>query len=322
MPPLLEVTGLGLRFYTNRGEVKLFDNLNLHVNESEFLGIVGESGCGKSTLAYAVVRLLPVNCKITAGDIRFDGESLLAKPEKEMRQLRGRGISMVFQDPSTSLNPVFKVADQFLKVIEQNLGLTSGLARQRAAELLKLVELPDHEAILESYPFELSGGMQQRVMIAMALSSNPKIIIADEPTSAVDATIQAQILELLRELRTQLRFSMILITHSIAVVSEVCDKIAVMYAGNIVEEGPASEVLASPKHPYTVGLLETIPKIRKRKEDRSELPVISGFIPDLTNPPSGCRFHPRCKFAMPICSKEVPQNKNIGGTRSTACFLY
>jgi peptide/nickel transport system ATP-binding protein len=322
MPPLLEVTELGLRFYTDRGVVKLFESLNLQLKESEFLGIVGESGCGKSTLAYAIIRLLPSNCKITNGDIRFEGESLLSKSEENMRRLRGKRISMVFQDPSTSLNPVFKVSEQFLKVIEQNQGLTSGLARQRAADLLRLVELSDSEAILDSYPFELSGGMQQRVMIAMALSSNPKIIMADEPTSAVDATIQAQILELLRRLRSELGFSMILITHSIAVVSEICDRIAVMYAGDIVEEGPAAEVLSSPKHPYTVGLLETIPKLRGLKQNRVDLPVIRGSIPDLINPPSGCRFHPRCKFAMPICSNEVPKNKKIGSGRSTACFLY
>jgi len=218
-----------------------------------------------------------------------------------MRELRGKEVSMVFQDPTTALNPVFRIKDQILRVIKDNLGLDGVPARQHAMQLLKEVELPDPAEVMESFPYELSGGMQQRVMIAMALSSNPKLIIADEPTSSVDATIQTQILDLLKRLRREREFSMILITHSIAVAAEVSDRIAVMYAGDIVEIGPAKAVVESPKHPYTEALVKCIPRPRRPGSSKTDLPTVAGQVPDLISPPPACRFHPRCPYVMDIC---------------------
>ncbi len=319
--PLLDIRGLRLVFGTESGMLELFRSLNLTVENKEILGIVGESGSGKSTLAYAIVRLLPANAKILAGEIRFDGQSLLDLREEEIRRVRGKKVTMVFQDASTSLNPLFRIQDQLLAVIKENVGLEGGPARQHATQLLRQVELPDPESVMSSFPFELSGGMQQRVMIAMALSANPRLIIADEPTSAVDATIQMQILQLLRKLRAEREFSMILITHSIAVAEEVCDRIAVMYAGDIVEEGKGEDIIAAPKHPYTEGLVKSIPRPRRAEEGKRELFVVPGQVPDLTTPPSGCRFHPRCPYQMDRCVESEPQYYAAGTSRAL-CYLY
>jgi oligopeptide/dipeptide ABC transporter ATP-binding protein len=291
------------------------------VAPKEIVAIVGESGSGKSTLAYAVIRLLPANAKIRGGEIKLEGKSITGLSEKEMRELRGRQVSMVFQDPTSALNPVFRIKDQMLRVLKDNLGLDGVPARQHAMQLLREVELPDPAEILDSFPWELSGGMQQRVMIALALSSSPKLIIADEPTSSVDATIQTQILDLLRRLRTEREFSMLLITHSIAVAADVSDRIAVMYAGDIVEVGEAKAVVNSPKHPYTEALVKCIPTPRTRGQDKVDLPSVVGQVPDLTQPPSGCRFHPRCPYAMDVCSKERPAYWKTGSTISL-CHLY
>ena len=319
--PLLDIRGLRLNFETETGSLELFRSFNLTVERKEILGIVGESGSGKSTLAYAILRLLPANARILGGEIILDGQSLLELREDEIRKIRGKKLTMVFQDASTSLNPLFRVKDQMLAVIKENVGLEGSPARQHAVQLLKQVELPDAEGVMDSFPFELSGGMQQRVMLSMALSSNPKLIIADEPTSSVDSTIQEQILRLFRRLRAERDFSMILITHSVAVAQEVCDRLAVMYAGDIVEEGPAGRVMASPKHPYTEALIRSIPVPRRTRGRKEDLPVVWGQVPDLMNPPSGCRFHPRCPYIMEICSGEKPSFYQADGTRAL-CYLY
>ena len=301
--------------------LSLFNSLSLDLSRKEILGVVGESGSGKSTLAYAVTRLLPGNARILSGEITFDGQPILRMSEAEMRGVRGKKITMVFQDPSTSLNPVFRIKDQLLRIIKENVGLDGIPARQHAIQLLREVELPDPPGVMDSFPFELSGGMQQRVMIAMALSSNPSLIIADEPTSSVDATIQEQILHLFKRLRGERGFSMILITHSIAVAEEVCDRIAVMYAGDIAEEGPAHRVIESPKHPYTEALVRSIPRPGEGRTRKEDLPVVAGQVPDLRSPPSGCRFHPRCPYIMDVCTGEKPAFYPADGARAL-CYLY
>ncbi len=313
--------GLRLDFETESGSLELFRSFNMTLENKEILGIVGESGSGKSTLAYAITRLLPSNAKLRGGEIYFEGESLLRLSEAAMRKVRGRKITMVFQDASTSLNPLFRIKNQLLVVIKENVGLEGVPARQHAMELLRQVELPDPEGVMESFPFELSGGMQQRVMIAMALSSNPRLIIADEPTSSVDATIQMQILQLLRRLRAEREFSMILITHSIVVAEEICDRIAVMYAGDIVEEAPARRIVSEPKHPYTEALVRSIPGPRGSGETRGDLPVVAGQVPDLRSPPTGCRFHPRCPYVMKVCSEKMPSSYEVDGSQAL-CYLY
>jgi oligopeptide transport system ATP-binding protein len=318
---LLDVTDLKLSFDTEKGRSDLFTSLNFTVGENEIVGIVGESGSGKSTLAYAITRLLPGNAKILGGDISFEGKSLLALKESEMSKIRGKRVTMVFQDPGTSLNPIFRIRDQMKSVLKSSIGLEGPAAAKHAVELLREVELPDPEEMMDAFPYELSGGMQQRVMIAMALSSNPRLIIADEPTSAVDATIQAQILRLLRRIRKEREFSMILITHSITVAQEVCDRITVMYAGDIVEDGDVRTVMASPKHPYTQALLRCIPQLRGPDAAKTMLPVVAGQVPDLTSPPPGCRFNPRCSHVMEVCKQEKPPYAQVDGVR-TLCFLY
>jgi peptide/nickel transport system ATP-binding protein len=283
--------------------------------------VVGESGSGKTTLAHAVLRLLPSNAVVGGGTILLNGRDLSSLSEKEMRMVRGKEVTMVFQDPSTALNPAYRIKGQMLKVIKANARLEGMAARGHAMALLKSVELPDPASVLESFPFELSGGMQQRVMIAMALTSSPKLVIADEPTSAVDATIQTQILKLLERLRRERGFSVMFITHSIAVAREVSDRIAVMYAGDIVEEGAADSVVARPKHPYTEGLVKCIPSPRKPNAVRTDLPTVPGQVPDLTAPPTGCRFHPRCPYVMDVCSKSKPPYYRADGNLAL-CHLY
>ena len=318
---LLDISGLKLVFQTDRGRLDLFTSLDLALGEREIVGIVGESGSGKSTLAYAIIRLLPASARILGGEIVFDGKSLLHLKESEMSQVRGKSITMVFQDPGTSLNPLFRIREQMLSVLKSSIGLEGPAAHRHMLELLKEVELPDPESVLDAFPFELSGGMQQRVMLAMALSANPKLIIADEPTSAVDATIQAQILKLLHKLRAEREFSMILITHSIVAARDVCDRIVVMYAGDVVEDGLTSRVVSAPKHPYTKALLSCIPVPRKPDAEKTPLPVVAGQVPDLTSPPQGCRFHPRCPNAMAVCSQSRPPYFEVDSSR-TQCFLY
>jgi len=302
--------------------VHALNDVNLSLERSQLLGVVGESGSGKSTLAYALIRLLPRNAIIRSGEVVFDGVSLLGASEAELRGIRGKKISMVFQDPMTSLNPLFKVKDQICRVLELHLGVERKEAERLSADSLRAVELADPEQVLDSYPFQLSGGMQQRVMIAMALSSQPDLIIADEPTSAVDATIQVQILDLLSRLRRELEFSMLFITHSLEVVAAVCDSVAVMYAGSMVETGRVSEVFASPKHPYTQALMAAIPRPRKSASEGKRLQSISGTPPDLLSLPIGCKFHPRCPYVFDRCRSEDPTLREVGRGHRVACHLY
>lgn len=318
---LLEVVGLKLNFNTIKGTLELFQDLSFELYRNEIVGIVGESGSGKTTLAYAIVGLLPTNAKIDSGKIYFNGVDLLSLKEAEKKEIRGRKITMVFQDPTTSLNPLFKIREQMLDVIKKNTGMTGRRAEKYAIELLRSVELPDPDSVMECFPFELSGGMQQRVMIALALTSNPELIIADEPTTSVDATIQIQILNLLKKLEKEKGFSMLLITHSVICAKEICDRVAVMYAGEIVEIGPTDDVFGSPKHPYTQALVNSIPIPRRPGEPKRMLNTVPGQIPDLTEPPTGCRFHPRCPYRMSKCSIHRPEMYKANNNRAR-CFLF
>lgn len=319
---LLEIKDLSVEYRTQEGNIRALDKVRLTLHKNEFLGLVGESGSGKSTLAYAIIGLLPINSKIISGEILFDGEDITKLPPKLMRALRGRRISMIFQDPTTSLNPVFKIEDQICRVIELHKGVDRHKAKMIASENLTKVELPDVENIMKSYPFELSGGMQQRVMIAMALSLNPDLIIADEPTSAVDATIQFQILELLKDLKGSLNLSMLFITHNLDIVGNICDRVAVMYAGRIIEEGSSDEVFKNPKHPYTQLLMKAIPRPRRDRYEEKRLYTIEGNIPDMLSPPKGCKFHPRCPYAFDKCKIDDPELKDLGSRGKVACHLY
>ena len=317
MEILLKIKNLKVNFYTYRGIVKAVNIDNLKIYKGETLGLVGETGCGKSVTASAMLKLIPSPGKIEEGEIIFEGENLIAK--KEMREIRGERIAMIFQDPMASLNPVFTIGEQITRVIRTHTSMEKKEAEKRAIEMLKIVELPDPEKMLKSYPHELSGGQRQRVMIVMALSCNPSLLIADEPTTALDVTIQAQILRLLNNLKSRINASILLITHNLGVVAQICDRVAVMYAGNIVEYGDIKEVFKNPKHPYTVGLLETVPNPKKKVE---MLSVIKGNVPNLIDPPSGCRFHPRCKYMRDICKKKRPKLIEIGKEHKVSCFLY
>ena len=289
---LLEVKNLKTYFFTEDGVVKAVDGVDFHVNSGEVLGLVGESGCGKSVTSLSIMRLISQPGKVLEGEVIFDGQDLLKLTENEMTHMRGNRISMIFQQPQTALNPVFKVGSQISEVlnIHQDLGKEAGW--KRAIELLKMVGIPEPERRAESYPHELSGGMAQRVMIAMALACLPELLIADEPTTALDVTIQAQILDLMRDLRTKVGASVILITHDLGVIAEMAERVAVMYAGRIVEEADVKTLFAKPLHPYTQGLMSSIPVLGKIKE---KLDVIPGNVPNLINLPPGCRFAPRCR---------------------------
>jgi len=319
---VLRVTDLSLDYASPQGIVHALNGVNLSLKQSELLGVVGESGSGKSTLAYALIRLLPRNALVRSGEIVFNGLSILDAPEGKLKDIRGKRISMVFQDPMTSLNPLFKVKDQIGRVLELHRGVTKKDANRMSADFLRAVELPDPEQVLDSYPFQLSGGMQQRVMIAMALCTQPDLIIADEPTSAVDATIQVQILELLSRLRHEHHFSMLFITHSLEVVSAVCDNVAVMYAGSMVETGSVTDIFSSPKHPYTQALMAAIPRPRRSAGEAKRLKSISGNPPDLLSLPAGCKFHPRCPHVFDRCKAEDPAFRRVGLGHEVACHLY
>jgi oligopeptide/dipeptide ABC transporter ATP-binding protein len=301
---LLEVKNLKTQFFTEDGVVKAVDDVSFKIRRGEVLGLVGESGCGKTVTSLSVLRLVPdPPGKIVSGEVLFNGENLLEKKEKEMRNIRGNEISMIFQDPISSLNPVFTVENQILENIELHQDLSHEEALQKGVEVLKLVGIPEAERRITDYPHHFSGGMRQRVMIAMALSCNPALIIADEPTTALDVTIQAQVLDLMKDLREDLNMAILYITHNLGVIAEMADRIAIMYAGNIVEEGSCVTIFKNPHHPYTKALLSSIPRMDK-KLDR--LGVIKGTVPNLINPPTGCRFHPRCPLATEKCSREVP----------------
>ncbi len=301
---LLEINDLHTRFHTGDGVVPAVDGVSFRLLEGETLGLVGESGCGKSVTALSILRLIPrPPGEISGGPLLFRGEDLLAKSEKEMRKIRGNAISMIFQEPMTSLNPVFTCGFQIMEAIQLHQRLDKARARERAIDMLRVVGIPSPEQRVDEYPHQLSGGMRQRVMIAMALSCNPALLIADEPTTALDVTIQAQILELIGRLRREFKMSVLIITHDLGVVAEVADHVAVMYAGKVVEYATVNEIFARPLHPYTQGLLTSIPRLGGELE---RLQVIPGVVPSPLDFPSGCRFHPRCPLADARCRTEEP----------------
>lgn len=320
MPPLLSVRGLKTYFQSEEGLVPAVDGVSFDLEKGGTLGIVGESGCGKSVTSLSIMRLIPSPPgRIVGGEILFEGEDLLKKSPAEMRKIRGNDISMIFQEPMTSLNPVFTIGDQIMEAIMLHQKLDKKAAREKAIDMLRLVGIPEPHRRVDEYPHQLSGGMRQRVMIAMALSCNPKLLIADEPTTALDVTIQAQILDLMRKLRDELGTSIILITHDLGVIAEMVEEVIVMYAGKIVERTDVRSLFRDPKHPYTRGLLGSLPKLHE-KQDR--LQTIEGVVPSPFNMPTGCRFHPRCEFARDICRAEQPELLDVGGGHEAACFIH
>jgi peptide/nickel transport system ATP-binding protein/oligopeptide transport system ATP-binding protein len=323
MTHLLEVRNLQTHFPTRTGLVRAVDGVSFHLDRGELLGLVGESGCGKSMTALSVMRLISPPGKIVNGEILFDGKDLLKLSDAEMREMRGDDIAMIFQDPMTSLNPVFTVGEQIGEALRLHRRLSKKQARQATIEAMREVAIPDPARRVDDYPHQLSGGMRQRVMIAMALACNPKLLIADEPTTALDVTIQAQILELLDELRKQRELAVLLITHDLGVVAEVADRVAVMYTGRIVEESPVDELFARPKHPYTEGLLRSVPKLTGAHVIQKErLETIEGVVPRPTDLPPGCHFAPRCYHRMPRCTaEEIPLYQLDGGVQ-VRCVLY
>jgi oligopeptide transport system ATP-binding protein len=321
MEPLLEVRDLRTQFFTQDGVVKAVDGVSFHLMPGETLGLVGESGCGKSITALSIMRLIPSPPgKIVSGEIIFEGEDILRMNDDEMRSIRGRKIAMIFQEPMTSLNPVLTINRQISEALELHLGMSKQQARQRAIELLKMVGIPNAEQRVDQYPHQFSGGMRQRVMIAMALSCNPSLLIADEPTTALDVTIQAQILDLIRTLQHEHNTALILITHDLGVVAGMSDRINVMYAGHIVETAPTEELFENPKHPYTVGLLNSIPRLDAPRKER--LNPIRGFPPDLIDLPDMCPFVPRCDFAREKCSEKNPPLFDVNPVHRSACWYW
>jgi peptide/nickel transport system ATP-binding protein len=318
MTALLEVRDLFLEFKTSRGRLKALNGITFDVQPGEVFGLVGETGCGKTVTGLSVLRLLPRSASITGGQVIFEGVDLLTLGQSEIESVRGRKIAMIFQDPSTSLNPVFSNGSQIERVIRQHMKVTKQQAAVKALEVLAAVGLPDVERILRSYPHQLSGGMQQRVMIAMALSCNPRLLIADEPTTSLDVTIQAQILKLLRGLQKKFDVSVILITHNLGVIAQTCDRLAVLYGGRVAESGPTREIFVNPQHPYTRGLMNAIPRPGSRGKRMAAIP---GAVP--TNPGAivGCAFAPRCEFAFDHCHIESPALFQVGENHLSACFL-
>ncbi|MDN3015865.1 ABC transporter ATP-binding protein [Paenibacillus sp. BSR1-1] len=316
---LLEVNHLVTNFHTENGIVQAVNDVSFSIREGETVCIVGESGCGKSITALSLMQLIPENGKVESGEILFAGNNLLQLTKKDIRRLRGNEIGMIFQEPMTSLNPVFTIGEQMIEPIMEHLFLSKKDAYKKAKELITMLGMPNAEKIIQLYPHELSGGMLQRIMIAIALSCNPKLIIADEPTTALDVTIQAQILDLLRDIKKEFKTSILLITHDLGVVAEMADYVVVMYAGKLVEEGPVLELFADPKHPYTKGLLQAKPVIGERKE---RLYTIAGQVPNLTDLKDGCYFADRCEHVQGICRKKQPDLTDVGQHQKTACWLY
>ena len=316
---LVDIQEERLSFFTPAGEVKALNNVTLQMKEGEVLGIVGESGSGKSVTAYSIMGLTAQNGKIVGGSVEFNGHKIHEMSEKELRKIRGNEVSIIFQDPMTSLNPVWTVGNQIAEAVSLHTDKKGRAAMERAKELLELVGINEPEKRLKQYPHELSGGMRQRVMIAIALACEPKLLIADEPTTALDVTIQAQILELMQELKQKLGMGIIMITHDLGVVASMCDYIAVMYAGEIVEYGTTDDIFYNPKHEYTKGLLRSIPKFHEH--DYSKLVPIEGQPVDLLNPPKGCGFAPRCSNCMKICLNQKPEKNQYEGVHYARCFM-
>ena len=316
---LLHVQNLRTYFFTYAGIVKAVDDISLGIGRGETLGVVGESGSGKTVTAQSVLRIVPSPGKIVGGTIEFEGKSLLKLREKEMRRIRGREIAYIPQDPTTTLDPVYRVGEQLSEVIMRHHNISKRDALAKSTDLLRNVEIPDPEIRINQYPHELSGGTKQRVAIARALAGDPTLILADEPTTALDVTIQAQILDLLKELKNRLNVAMVLITHDMGIVADVCDRVTVLYAGQVCESGTVEQVFEKPKHPYTQALLTSVPNLALRKE---KLSVIPGNVPNLIDPPSGCRFNPRCQYAQQICIDRVPELEPIGEGRMVHCHRW
>ena len=317
--PLLEVHELTVHFFTEEGVVRAVENVSFEIYPGEVLGLVGESGCGKTVTGLSLLRLIPIPPgRVVNGDILFDGKSLLGLEEKEMEKVRGNDIAMIFQEPMTSLNPVFTIGDQIMEAIILHQRLDKTEAKKRAIEMLDRVKIPSPEKRMDSYPHQLSGGMRQRAMIAMALSCQPKLLVADEPTTALDVTIQAQILHLLKEIQGEMGMSVILITHDLGVISEIADRLAVMYAGRIFEYGPIEAIFTRMRNPYTYGLMRSIPQLT---EQRGRLYAIPGQVPDPMHLPVGCKFHPRCHMMIEDCKKGEPMYQ-VSGDQLSRCIRW
>jgi peptide/nickel transport system ATP-binding protein len=320
---LLEIRGLKTHFDTDDGVVRAVDGVDLTIDRGETLGVVGESGCGKTVTAMTVLKLIQMPPgRIAAGSILWQGRDLVPLGSNEMRKIRGKEIAIIFQEPMTSLNPVYTVGDQIAEVIRLHEGMNRRDAMDRTVEMLRLVNIPTPERRVRDYPHQFSGGMRQRVMIAMALSCNPRLLIADEPTTALDVTIQAQILDLLGEMKSRFGMAIMLITHAMGVVAETTQRVVVMYAGRVVEEASVERLFAQPLHPYTQGLIRSIPRIDTSVGKKLRLEAIAGLVPSLIDPPPGCRFAPRCKFATPACTEAVPELRAVETDHKVACILY
>jgi oligopeptide/dipeptide ABC transporter ATP-binding protein len=318
--PLLAVRDLSIQFFTYQGVVRALENVNLIIQPGEIMGLVGETGCGKSVMARSVLRLIPdPPGKITGGEILFKGENILKAHRRRLREIRGNRISMIFQEPMSSLNPVYTVGNQMEEVVILHQKVGRSRAQEICIQMLQQVKMPDPERVLDKYPHELSGGMRQRVMIAMELSCRPDLLIADEPTTALDVTVQGQVLMILDDLVRRIGVSVLFISHDLGVIAQLCGRVSVMYAGKIVETASVRDLFAAPHHPYTEGLLQAIPSVDK---DRDSLRVIPGIVPRLINPPGGCRFHPRCTKRFDPCDNIVPKLFEVTPGHEVACHLY
>jgi oligopeptide/dipeptide ABC transporter ATP-binding protein len=313
--PMLEVRDLETQFFTRKGVARVLDRLSFSIGKGEIVGLVGESGSGKSVTGFSIVNLIKPPGKIVSGEILFEGRDLTKLSENQMREIRGKDIAMIFQNPRGSLNPVLSVGDQLGQVLKYRQGMSKSRAKERATELLQLVNIPEPERRLKAFPHQLSGGMAQRVMIAMAISCGPQLLIADEPTTGLDVTIEYQIIQLLKEMRDLTGTSVIVITHDLNMAAEVCDRIMVMYAGKVVEQAPVREFFTKPSHPYTLGLLASRPSL----SGGDEIPTIPGNVPDLIQRPTGCAFHPRCRWATEECVTTEPQPRSISLGHTAAC---
>ncbi len=321
-PPLLDIQGLKTHFKTDDGWVRSVDGVDIAIHRGETVGVVGESGCGKTVTAMSILKLIPMPPgKIVEGRILWQGRDLVPLAGRELDDIRAKEIAIVFQEPMTSLNPVYTIGDQISEVLKRHEGLSKRQARERTIELLSLVQIPNAPRRFDDYPHQFSGGMRQRVMIAMALSCSPKLLIADEPTTALDVTIQAQILDLLADLKERLGMAIMLITHAMGVVAESTQRVVVMYAGKVAEEASVDQLFANPRHPYTQGLIRSIPRIDLAADHKQRLEAIAGTVPSLLTPPVGCRFAARCKFAMPDCLKAQPPLREIEPGHKVACIL-
>jgi peptide/nickel transport system ATP-binding protein len=320
--PLLDIRNLKTHFATDDGMVQAVDGVDIGIGRGETVGVVGESGCGKTVTALSVLKLIAMPPgRIVEGQILWQGRDLIPLQADEMDRIRSKEIAMVFQEPMTSLNPVYTIGDQIAEVVRRHEGLSRKASLEKAVEMLRLVQIPNPERRLRDYPHRFSGGMRQRVMIAMALSCNPKLLIADEPTTALDVTIQAQILELLADMKSRFGMAIMLITHAMGVVAETAQRVVVMYAGKVIEEAPVAQLFANPRHPYTQGLIRSIPRIDTAVTRKVRLEAVPGVVPSLLNPPVGCRFAPRCRYAMPVCREAPPALREVEPGHKVACVL-